>query len=140
MHAGKIRRMRHTDHDLAHDRRGPRERPGEGAVIWRGRARTAGSSRGPSSRCRATSSCLAVGLRPFDELLRALGVEMKYVSGLGGFVPLHDENLETSKRGVYVAGDITGIEEANTAMDEGRLVGVAVAEKLGRLDRRRPKS
>jgi pyruvate/2-oxoglutarate dehydrogenase complex dihydrolipoamide dehydrogenase (E3) component len=67
--------------------------------------------------------------------LRALGVEIKYISGLGGFVPLHDENLETSKRGVYVAGDITGIEEANTAMDEGRLVGVAVAEKLGRVDR-----
>jgi hypothetical protein len=32
-----------------------------------------------------------------------------------------------------VAGDVAGIEEANTAMDEGRLVGVVIAEKLGRL-------
>jgi thioredoxin reductase len=74
---------------------------------------------------------LAVGLRPFDELIRATGIEVMYVEGLGGFIPLHDENLETSRKNIYVAGDIAGIEEANTAMDEGRLVGVAIAEKMG---------
>ena len=76
---------------------------------------------------------LAVGLRPFDELIRASGIEMTFAPGLGGFVPLHNSVLETTRKNVYVAGDITGIEEANTAMDEGRLVGIAVAEKLGRL-------
>ncbi len=75
--------------------------------------------------------CLAVGLRPFDELIRATGIRMTYIGPIGGFVALHDEDMETSKKGIYVAGDITGIEEANTAMDEGRLAGVAVAEKLG---------
>jgi NADPH-dependent 2,4-dienoyl-CoA reductase/sulfur reductase-like enzyme len=76
---------------------------------------------------------LAVGLRPFDELIRSTGIEITYSHGLGGFVPLHNSVLETSRKNVYVAGDITGIEEANTAMDEGRLVGIAVAEKLNRI-------
>jgi pyruvate/2-oxoglutarate dehydrogenase complex dihydrolipoamide dehydrogenase (E3) component len=75
--------------------------------------------------------CLAAGLRPFNELCWATGLKMKYFKELGGFVPLHGVSLETTHRGIYVAGDVSGIEEANTAMDEGRLVGVAVAEKLG---------
>ena len=83
---------------------------------------------------------LAVGLRPFDELIRSTGIEMTYAPGLGGFVPLHSSVLETSRKGIYVAGDITGIEEANTAMDEGRLVGIAVAEKLGRLSSKEAKN
>ena len=77
--------------------------------------------------------CLAAGLRPFDELCWAAGLGMKYVRDLGGFVPLHGEALETTFQGVYVAGDVSGIEEANTAMEEGRLVGVVVAEKLGHI-------
>ena len=83
---------------------------------------------------------LAVGLRPFDELIRSTGIEMTYAPGLGGFVPFHNSVLETSRKNIYVAGDITGIEEANTAMDEGRLVGVVVAEKLGRLSSQEAKS
>jgi len=77
--------------------------------------------------------CLAVGLRPFDELCRVLDLKMVYIPNLGGFVPLHNENMETSFNGIYVAGDVAGIEEANTAMDEGRLVGIVVAEKLGKI-------
>lgn len=76
---------------------------------------------------------LAVGLRPFDELIRAAGIEMKYFVSLGGFVPLHNSNQETTRKNIYVAGDIAGCEEANTAMDEGRLAGVVIAEKLGKL-------
>jgi len=48
-------------------------------------------------------------------------------------VPLHNEDMETSMAGVYVAGDITGVEEENTAVDEGRLAGISVAERLGYL-------
>lgn len=35
--------------------------------------------------------------------------------------------------GVYVAGDITGVEEASSAMEEGNMAGVAAAESLGYL-------
>ena len=53
---------------------------------------------------------------------------------LGGWMPLHNEDMRTSVHDVYVAGDIAGVEEANTAMDEGRLAGVAIAQSLGCLD------
>jgi len=53
------------------------------------------------------------------------------VPELGGWVAVHNRNLETTVEGVYVAGDASGIEEASTAMMEGRIAGVDAAEKLG---------
>ncbi len=75
--------------------------------------------------------CLAVGLNPMTELVWQAGCAFDYIPALGGHVPLHDENLETTVPGVYVAGDVTGVEEASSAMDEGRLAGIACAEALG---------
>jgi hypothetical protein len=39
--------------------------------------------------------------------------------------------MHTTKENVFVAGDITGIEEASTAMEEGRLAGINAAAELG---------
>jgi thioredoxin reductase len=77
--------------------------------------------------------CVAAGLRPMTELARMAGAEHVYVPELGGWMPRHDENMESSLPGVYVAGDTAGVEEASTAMDEGRLAGVMMARSLGRL-------
>ena len=38
-------------------------------------------------------------------------------------------------RGVFVAGDVSGIEEASSAMIEGRMAGIAAAEYLGYIDK-----
>lgn len=76
--------------------------------------------------------CLAVGLSPTAELLFQAGCQSWYIPELGGHVAAHDENLETTVRGVYVAGDVSGIEEASAAMLEGRLAGLCVAESLGK--------
>lgn len=75
--------------------------------------------------------CIAVGLRPLSELAQMAGVQHDFIPELGGFMPLHDHNMETTVPGIYVAGDTAGVEEANTAMDEGRLAGVAAAQSLG---------
>jgi len=75
--------------------------------------------------------CLAVGLSPTVELLFQAGCQSWYVPELGGHVAAHDENLETTVKGVYVAGDASGIEEASTAMLEGGLAGLCAAESLG---------
>ena len=75
--------------------------------------------------------CLAVGLNPLTELAWMAGCQFVYLPPFGGHVPLHDENMETTVPGIYVAGDITGVEEASSAMEEGNLAGVAVAEALG---------
>ena len=77
--------------------------------------------------------CIAVGLSPLTELCWLCGCEFIYLPSLGGHVPKHDENQETSVKGLYAAGDVTGIEEASSAMEEGRLAGLACAESLGLL-------
>lgn len=75
--------------------------------------------------------CLAVGLSPLSEMLSQAGCQMRWVSELGGLVPLRNHNLETSVPGLYVAGDVAGVEEASSAMIEGRLAGLVAAESLG---------
>jgi sarcosine oxidase subunit alpha len=74
--------------------------------------------------------CLAVGLRPSSELFEQAGCQMVHIPELGGEVPFRNEYLETTVEGVYVAGDAAGIEEASSAMLEGRLAGLDAAEKL----------
>ena len=78
--------------------------------------------------------CIAVGLRPLAELCHMAGVCFEYYPALGGHVPLHDAAMQTTLPGVYVAGDVSGIEEASSAMEEGRLAGIAVSLALGKLD------
>ena len=75
--------------------------------------------------------CLAVGLSPLTELLWQAGCEMKYAGELGGYVPLRDANLKTTHGDIYVAGDVSGVEEASAAMVEGKIAGLYVASILG---------
>jgi sarcosine oxidase subunit alpha len=74
--------------------------------------------------------CLAVGLTPNCELGSQLGCEEAFVAELGGRVSIHGADLATTVEGVYIAGDASGIEEASTAMLEGRLAGLAAAGRL----------
>ncbi len=80
--------------------------------------------------------CLAVGLTPSIELACLAGCGTFFVPELGGRMPLHDEFMKSSQEAVYVAGDIAGVEEASTAMEEGRLAGIHAAWAMGYLDRR----
>lgn len=75
--------------------------------------------------------CLAVGLNPMTELVWMVGCAFEFIPALGGHVPLHDADMETTVKGLYVAGDVTGVEEASSAMEEGNLAGVAAAQALG---------
>lgn len=81
--------------------------------------------------------CIAVGLRPLAELCWMAGIRFEYLPELGGFVPIHDENMCSNSSGIYVAGDITGIEEASTAMEEGKIAGIAVSLSLGKITNRK---
>lgn len=75
--------------------------------------------------------CLAVGLTPRLELSAISKCEAVYNAVLGGMLPLHTDTMRTSQEGVYVAGDLAGIEEASTALDEGRVAGLQVTLDLG---------
>ena len=87
-----------------------------------------------TEKCIACDTiCIATGLRPQIKLSTLLGVKNGFIPEMGGWMPIHDQNMETSVKGIFVAGDTAGVEEASTAMDEGRLAGVAMAHELGYL-------
>jgi sarcosine oxidase, subunit alpha len=86
--------------------------------------------RGTQKRIRVDTICVAVGLTPLVEILWQVGCHMAYVPELGGHVAWHDEHMQTSVPGVYVAGDVSGIEEASTAMLEGRIAGAHAATRV----------
>ncbi len=74
---------------------------------------------------------LAVGLTPSVEVLELMGAQLRFVPELGGYVPLRTPFLETTVSNVYVAGDASCIEEASTAMMEGKIAGASAALKIG---------
>lgn len=79
--------------------------------------------------------CLAVGLSPMSQLANMAGCRMEDNPLKAGYVPVVDEFGETSVPGIFAAGDVSGIEEASSAMIEGCIAGVAAAWRLGYIDR-----
>ncbi len=78
--------------------------------------------------------CVAVGLLPSIELAQMAGVRIEYVPELGGYVPYRDKEMRTNIKNIFVAGDLAGIEEATTAMIEGRIAGLVVSRELTGVD------
>lgn len=83
---------------------------------------------------KADCVCISGGLYPLGELASAVGCKFTYLEELGGYVPLHSQEMETTKEGIFVAGNITGIEGAKTAMAQGTLAGVSICRRLGLID------
>ena len=79
--------------------------------------------------------CIAVGLIPLIEIPLLADCKVGYIPELGGYVPLHDEMMQTTNHDIYVIGDASGIEEASVAMEEGRLAATAIAGELGYLSK-----
>lgn len=73
---------------------------------------------------------LAVGLEPDTRLFAQSGAVLRWSPELGGMIPVRTLDLETTVRNLYVAGDASGIEEATTAMIEGRIAALSVVSKL----------
>lgn len=76
--------------------------------------------------------CLAVGLSPMSQLLHQAGCQMQDTKG--GYVPDCKEDGSTSVPGIFAAGDVSGIEEASSAMIEGRMSGATIACYLGYIE------
>ena len=130
VHASKIRRMgipvfmRHTIREAYGKDRV------EGAVIYQVDDKFQPVP-GSEKDIEVDGVWMAVGLTPSVELLELMGAKIKFVRELGGYVPYRTPFLETTLKGVYVAGDATGIEEASTAMMEGKIAGISAALSLG---------
>jgi len=87
--------------------------------------------RGKEKTLKVDTIAIAAGLKPLIELAMICDCKCSFIPHLGGWIPRHNENMESTQPGIYLAGDITGTEEANTALEEGRLAGTAIAEALG---------
>ena len=130
VHAAKVRRLGvpiYTRHTIV---KAKGEKRVEGAVIARLDERW-NIVEGSEKDIECDFICVAVGLSPAHELLYHVGAEMKFIPELGGMVPLRTKFNETSVKGVYVAGDVAGIEEATAAIMEGRIAGIHAAITLG---------
>ncbi len=86
---------------------------------------------GTEETIKCDSLCISVGLSPLSNLLNMIGADMKYISSLGGLVPVIDTHHETSIKNVFVAGDVCGVEEASSAIVEGYFTGLIVSKRLG---------
>lgn len=71
------------------------------------------------------------GFVPSIELTSLLGCEHEYDRLRGGWIPTHDESMQTTVPGVFVAGETTGVAGAVVAREEGKLAGICAAQRLG---------
>ena len=78
--------------------------------------------------------CLGYGLLPSFHLTAAFGCKLRFDQGLGWWAPEHNEKMETSQPGIFVAGDVTDIAGAQVALVEGQIAGLQAAHQLGALD------
>ncbi|MFS0906221.1 NAD(P)/FAD-dependent oxidoreductase [Priestia aryabhattai] len=76
--------------------------------------------------------CIAGGLYPLAELAAIVGCPFQYIPELGGHVPHHSETMETPLEGLFVAGNITGIESGKIAMAQGTTAGLSITKHAGK--------
>ncbi|WP_163971870.1 NAD(P)/FAD-dependent oxidoreductase [Oceanobacillus halotolerans] len=86
---------------------------------------------GTEENVEADFVCIAGGLYPLAELAALTGCPFYLIEELGGYIPLHNERMETPLDGLYVAGNITGIEGAKVAAAQGTTAGLTIAKQAG---------
>ena len=77
---------------------------------------------------------ISVGLTPLTELAEQAGCEVKFIPELGGYVPIRNERMKTTNEDVFIAGDLSSIEEATTAMIEGKIAALEMAREINNID------
>jgi NADPH-dependent 2,4-dienoyl-CoA reductase/sulfur reductase-like enzyme len=77
--------------------------------------------------------CIGYGFVPSVELTRLAECEHRYEPLLGGWIPARNDYMETTVPDVYAVGDCTGIAGSLVAIEQGRIAGLAAAQRLGHL-------
>ena len=109
---------------------------GHTVLLAQGEERVTGAIIGPIDGSRqeniaVDTICLGYGFNPAVQLSRQAGCDHFYDPKLGGWIPVRDEWLESTVRGIYAAGDGAGIGGKDTAVYEGQLAALGVAQALG---------
>ncbi|WP_179134599.1 NAD(P)/FAD-dependent oxidoreductase [Oceanobacillus timonensis] len=89
-----------------------------------------GEPNGHTEKIDVDTVCLSAGLYPLVDLAQVAHCPIVDIPELGGTVPLHDSDLSTPVSGLFIAGNITGIEGAKVAIAQGKLAAASIAESL----------
>jgi NADPH-dependent 2,4-dienoyl-CoA reductase/sulfur reductase-like enzyme len=77
--------------------------------------------------------CIGYGLIPSIWLTSLLDCRHDYNPLVGGWVPFFDENMQTDRPGIFVAGDGAGIAGVLVAKMQGTIAGLSAAVHIGEL-------
>ena len=90
------------------------------------------SSGGHRYRVETAHVALHQGVVPNQQITRLMNCQHRFDESQRAFLPVVDDNFETSVPEVFVAGDGAGIGGAKSAAMRGRLVAMRIAEKAGK--------
>ena len=79
----------------------------------------------------ADTLCVAWPREPDSHLAVDAGCPTLEIEILGGIMPIHDLNFVTLVNGLFVCGATSGVESGATAIESGRLAGLAASRFLG---------
>ncbi len=74
------------------------------------------------------------GFVPNVELPVLAGCDVRYDKKLGGWIAEVDENMETSVKKVYCAGEVTGVGGALKSVNEGETASISILEYFNKED------
>jgi thioredoxin reductase len=80
--------------------------------------------------------CLGYGFISSTRLSHISGCEHEYDRTLGCFIPKHDNYMESSVSGVFVAGDSAGVAGHLVAIEEGHLAGIRACRQLDTINQK----
>lgn len=74
------------------------------------------------------------GFLASSELVRQAGAKVHWSEHAGGWLADHDEWFQSSVENLFVAGEITGVDGADAALEKGRIAAAGILRALGRVD------
>jgi NADPH-dependent 2,4-dienoyl-CoA reductase/sulfur reductase-like enzyme len=80
--------------------------------------------------------CIGYGLQSRNYLAQMAGCDIDFDENAGGWVPVRDENLCTSRPDIFAVGDSAGVAGSRIAELEGRLAGLNAAALIKKIDAR----
>ena len=87
--------------------------------------------RGTERSLDVDAVCLAGPRIPAAELASEAGCPTLEVEIMGGPVPVHSRRMATPVPGLYVCGDVAGVENGAVSLESGRLAGLAATDDMG---------
>ncbi len=93
--------------------------------------------KGSHKRYRTQKLICGNGFIPNIELPQLAGCDLTYDLDKGGWIVNVDSSMETSIRGIFATGEITGIGGGDKAFIEGKLAALSILNQFGRLKTKR---